>query len=242
MLVVAVIGASFASHAAAGTILDCGFEGSACGISLSIDGTQVGQGTYQIDSTTGRLSLSSPVGGSLGASNVSVNSITGNADPILGFGIGASTGLVGNAFSITLTLPISLSGSIIANSSISYSLTALSGAGAQLTPLFGNTLIAQEVDTSIGGLLPLNKGVNAGNTFFFLGGPATNNSPVYTASNVFGGSLQYDLMSLTLAFSLSPSTTAGLSGFVQQVPEPAAVLLLAFGVGVLAWRRRLSDN
>jgi hypothetical protein len=72
-----------------------------------------------------------------------LESINGNVDPILGFGIGASTGAVGNAFSITLTLPIALSGSITADSSISYTLTALTAAGAQLAPLFGKTLIAQ---------------------------------------------------------------------------------------------------
>ena len=79
----------------------------------------------------------------------------------------------------------------------------------------------------------------AGGTFFFLGGPATNASPVYTASNTFTGDLQYDLMSLTVAFSLSANSSVGLSGFVEQVevPEPSAVLLLGLGLGALAWRR-----
>jgi hypothetical protein len=235
---VLLAGLGFASHAAAATILGCGADGSACGISLSIESTQVATGTYEIDPDTGALSLASPVGGSLGTSNLMLESINGNVDPILGFGIGASTGAVGNAFSITLTLPIALSGSITADSSISYTLTALTAAGAQLTPLFGKTLIAQEVDTSIGGLAPLNKGVDAGDTFFFVGGPATMNSPVYTANNVFVGDLQYDLMSLTVAFSLSPNSTAGLSGFVQQVPEPSTGLLFGLGLVVLARRRQ----
>jgi len=232
------LGISFA--ATAGPILDCGSGGANCSIGISIDGVQVGQGSYDIDSTTGAISLSGPSGGALGDSNAVVNSVYGNADPILGFGIGASTGALGNAFSITMTLPIAITGQIIANSSINYSLTALSGAGAQISPLFGNVLIAREVDTSIGGLSPLNKGVDAGGTFFFLGGPATNPSPVYTASNTFTGSLQYDLMSVTLAFSLSANSSVDMSGFVQQVesvPEPAAVLLLALGFGALVWRR-----
>jgi hypothetical protein len=140
-----------------------------------------------------------------------------------------------------MTLPISLTGSIVANSSIGYSLTSLSSAGAQLSPFLpgGKTMIAQEVDTSIGGLAALNKGVDAGSTFFFLGGPATFGSPTYTASNVFVGDLQYDLMSITVAFSLSKQTSVGVSGFVQQVPEPFTGLLLALGLGVLAWRRNL---
>jgi hypothetical protein len=242
-LSVLIVGLGVASHASATTILDCGSDGSACGISVSIEGEQVATGTYEIDPDTGALSLSSPVGGSLGSSTVVVDNINGNVDPILGFGIGASTGAVGNAFSIALTLPIALSGPINADSSISYTLSSLSAVGAQLTPLFGKTLIAQELDTSIGGLSPLNKGVDAGDTFFFVGGPATNNSPVYTASNLFVGDLQYDLMSLTVAFSLSPETTAGLSGFVQQlpqhppIPEPSAGVLLVLGLVVLARRR-----
>jgi hypothetical protein len=240
LFIVLVAGLGFASNASAGIILDCGSDGTACGISLSIDGTQVATGTYQIDPDTGALSLSAPVVGSAGGSTVSVNNINGNADPILGFGIGSSTGAAGNAFSITLTLPIALSGPINADSSISYSLSSLTDAGAQLAPLFGKTLIAQEVDSSIGGLIPLNKGVDAGDTFFFLGGPATNNSPVYTASNSFAGDLQYDLMSITVAYTLSANTTAGLSGFVQQLPVPepsSAFLLLGLGVVLLARRR-----
>lgn len=238
---VLLLGLGFASQSTAGTILDCGSDGSACGISLSIEGTQVATGTYEIDPDTGALSLASPVGGSLGSSSVMLDNINGNVDPILGFGIGASTGALGNSFSITLTLPIALSGPINADSSINYTLTALSVAGAQLAPLFGNTLIAQEVDSSIGGLTPLNKGVDTGSTFFFVGGPATNPSPVYTASNTFVGDLQYDLMSVTVAFTLSPQTTAGLSGFVQQlpVPEPSTGVLLALGLVVLARRRSL---
>jgi hypothetical protein len=241
LVVVLLVVLGFASNAIAGTILGCGADGSACGISVSIDGTQVATGSYEIDPETGALSLSSPVGGSVGSSNVMVDNISGNADPILGFGIGSSTGATGNSFSITLTLPIALSGPINANSSINYTLTSLTGAGAQLAPLFGTTLIAQEVDSSIGGLAPLNKGVDVGGTFFFVGGPATNPSPVYTASSVLTGDLQYDLMSVTIAYTLSPNTTAGLSGFVQQVPvpEPSTAMLLALGLVVLARRRSL---
>ena len=235
---VLLIGSS--APASAGTI-GCGADGSLCTLSLSIDGSPVAAGTYAIDPKTGDVSLSAPLGGAANGGTVWVNSLNGNADPILGFNTSAGTGsLNGNSFSITFNLPIALSGPINANSSVSYSLTATSAAGAQIQPLFGKTVIAQEVDTTPGGLVPLNKGVDVGNTFFFLTGPLTQNSPVYTASNTFTGNLAYDLMSVTVAFSLSKSSNVGVSGFVQQlaVPEPMTLGLISLGLAGLAVVRR----
>jgi hypothetical protein len=120
---------------------------------------------------------------------------------------------------------------------VSYSLTSLTSAGAQIDPLSGTVVVAQEIDTSPGGLSPLNKGVDVGNRFFFVGGPQTQNSPVYTATSTLIGDLAYDLMSVTVAFSLSPNSQVGVSGFVEQlpapVPLPAAVWLLGSGLIVL---------
>jgi hypothetical protein len=87
----------------------------------------------------------------------------------------------------------------------------------------------------------LNKGVDVGDRFFFTGGPQTQNSPVYTASNTFTGDLAYDLMVVKVDFSLSADSTVGLSGFVQQVvvPVPAAVWLFGSGlIGLIAVARR----
>ncbi len=127
-----------------------------------------------------------------------------------------------------------MSGPINANSSVSYSLTSLTNAGAQISALSsGKVVVADEVDTSVGGLAALNKGVNVGDTFFFLGGPQTQNSPVYTASNTFNGNIAYDLMSVTVAFSLSANSNVGLSGFVQQTPVPVPAALWLFGSGLL---------
>ena len=166
---------------------------------------------------------------------MSLNNVNGNIDPIIGFGLGASTaGAIGSTFGFTFNLPIALAGQINANSSVSYSLTSLSSAGAQIAPIGGNIVSAYEVDTSVGGLDPLNKGVDVGDKFFFTGGPLTMNSPVYTASNSFTGDLAYDLMTVKVDFSLSAYSRVGISGFVQQlevVPVPAAVWL--FGSGLL---------
>jgi hypothetical protein len=228
----------------AGTI-DCGPDGSLCAMTLSIDGNVVGSGTYTIDPLTGDVSLAAPVWGQANGGSVYVNSMNGNADPILGFSTSAGTGAGGNAFSITFTLPIALSGPINANSSVSYSLTGTTVAGAQIAPLFGNVVLAREVDTSIGGLPPLDKGVDVGNTFFCAPGPCNQNSPIYTASNAFVGNLAYDLMSVTVAFSLSPNSNVGVSGFVQQlpVPEPGTLVMLSSGLlGLVAYGRRYSRS
>src|SRR5262249_37717801 len=135
------------------------------------------------------------------------------------------------------SLPISLSGQLAANSSVSYSLTALSSAGAEVQPLLGaHVVTAQEVDSAVGGIPPLNKGVDVGDTFFFTVGPMTENSPVYTASSTLTGNPLYNLMSETVAFSLSGNSQVGMSGFVQQepVPLPAPIWLMLSGMGGLA--------
>ena len=193
------------------------------------------------------VAFSAPASNALAATSdsnkeaVTVTSLSGNLDPILAFSLSASTDAIGKTFSFAFSMPIGLSGPIDANSSVSYSLTSLSPAGAQITPLFGNLVVAQEVDTSIGGLAPLNMGVDVGNTFSFLGGPLTSSSPVYTARDSFIGSLQYDLMSIIVSFALSPYSQVGVSGFVQQVsavPEPGSVALMLIGMFAIAAARR----
>lgn len=231
------------SAASGGTIVDCGPGGAACAVALSIDGTQVANGTFQIDSTTGDIIWPGELSGSLGESTLTVQNVTGNADPILGYATSASTGGVGGAFSITFTLPIALSGPIDAAAQVSYSLTGTTAPGAQISPLFGNVALAREVDTSVGGLPPLDKGVDVGSTFFCTPGPCNSTSGTFAATNQFVGNLAYDLMSVTVAFSLSPSSNVGISGFVQQlpVPEPSTASLLSLGiliVAVVARRKR----
>jgi len=218
----------------------CTVDDPRCGFTISVDGQELGAGFYSIDAKTGDLTITNPVSVQAGELTAQVGGIWGNADPILGFNASAGTGATGGTFSFTFFLPIALSGPLTANSSVSYSLTSQTAAGAQIAPLFGKTVIAQEVDTSVGGLSPLNKGVDVGNTFFFLGGPQTLNSPVYTAASLLTGNLAYDLMSVTVAFSLSAKSNVGLSGFVQQtvVPVPAAVWLFGSAVGLLAAIRR----
>jgi hypothetical protein len=247
----AILSGMFSLGLAHGAVVQCGTATCSSGFKLDFQGTSgVGTGELLYDAKTGDISLNTNLDSTTGnvsetgggglmwtmgdGSTISVGSLSGNADPILGFGLGASTSSTGSTFGFTFNLPIALQGPINADSSVSYSLTSTTAAGAQIAPVVGSNIVsAFEVDTSVGGLLSLNKGVDIGSTLFFTGGPLTQNSPVYTASNTFTGNLAYDLMTVKVDFSLSADSTVGLSGFVQQVavPIPAAVWL--FGSGLL---------
>ena len=239
-----------ASLVQAGTIIQCGAALCSSDFNIMFNDQDAGGGELIYDAETGNIVLNTDPDSITGnnvmiqdgsviwamgdGSTISVDELYGNADPILGFGIGASTaGVGGSTFSFTFNLPIALEGTIFANSSVSYSLSSLSDAGAQVAPVGSNIVTALEVDTSVGGKDTLNKGVDVGDTFFFLGGPDIQSSSTFTASNSFTGDLAYDLMIVKIDFSLSADSTVGISGFVQQVvvPIPAAVWL--FGSGLL---------
>ncbi len=230
----------------AGSIVQCGEAICSTTYDVSIgDLTIRDAGTLVYDAKTGEISLGSEINTfSDGAGNsLSVNSLGGNADPILLFGVGATTGANSSSFGFTFNLPVQIAGQISANSSVSYSLTAGTAAGAQITPIFTNVVSAFELDTDIGGLGSLNKGVDVGNTFGFVPAgvlPETQNSPVYTASNTFTGSLAYDLMVVKIDFGLTANSAVGISGGVQQViPVPAAVWLFGSGlIGLIGVARR----
>ena len=236
------------TQAQAGTIVQCGNALCSSDFTIMFNGMSAGGGELLYNSETGDISLNTDqttiVGSGVATDNggimwtmdtgetVSVGSLYGNADPILGFGLGASTGDLSSTFGFTFNLPIALTGQINASSSVSYSLSSLSSDGAQITAN-GNVVTASEVDTSVSGLGFLNKGVDVGDTFGFLGGPQTQNSSVFTASSSFTGDLAYDLMEVKVDFALTANSSVGISGFVQQtvVPVPAAVWL--FGSGLL---------
>jgi hypothetical protein len=195
----------------------------------------------QKTSTTGRANPDGSFSWAGNGAAVSILNVSGNSDPILGFSVAASTGASAQTFAFTFNLPVAISGPIASHSKVSYSLTANSAAGAQIQPLSGHTVIAQEVDTTVGGLSPLNKNVDVGDTFFFTGGPNTINSPVYEKFGSLTGNLQYDMMSVTLTFSLSANSSVGVSGFVEQtaVPVPAAAWLMGSALaGLFGVRRR----
>lgn len=233
----------------AGTIVQCGSTTCSSGFDIMLGNTAMGSGELLYDSGTGNIWLNTDMSSitgeasvaangsivwTMGESAVEVNWLSGNADPVLDFGVSASTGDSGGTFSFSFDLPIALQGPINASSSVSYSLTSGTSAGAQIgTTITPNIVSAFEVDTSVGGLDPLNKGVDVGNTFGFTGGPLTQDSQIFTASNTFTGNLAYDLMAVNINFSLSANSSVGVSGFVQQTPVPVPAAVWLFGSGLL---------
>lgn len=244
-------------NAGTASIAQCGTASCSQSFSVSMNGNAIGAGSLKYDARTGDITLdTSDISGAgtinnsggitwdMGNNNTaSVNSLTGNADPILGFAVAASTGAAGATFAFAFDLPIAISGPITTKASTSYTLTSLSNAGAQIQGIGGNKVVQSwDVDTSVGGIGTLNKNVDVGDTHFHLGGPTTSNSPVYSDTDSIVGSLAYDLMSIQVAFSLSANSTVGISGFVEQtpVPVPGAAWLMLTGIGFLAARRKVS--
>jgi hypothetical protein len=214
---------------------------AACTWSL-VAGTSTDSGTFSIDPSTGAISGGLPNwSGSGMTASVSLNGLS-NSDPLLGFNFSAGTSTAASNFSLTLTMPVAESGPIAANSSVSYSLTANTSAGASVQATSGHVVTAFEESTLSGGPAPLNKGVDVGGNFSFTGGPQVQPSPVYTAANLFSlaAGNQYNEMVVTVAFNLSAQSNVGLSGFVQQlpVPLPASVwLFLSAALGVFGLAR-----
>lgn len=201
--------------------------------------TTVTTGTFNVDPISGAISLN-PVNWQSSGTSASL-SLNGNSDPTLGFNFSAGTAGTAETFSLTLSMPISESGRIDASSSVGYTLTSLSNGGASIAPTAGHVVTAEEISTVAGGPAPFNKGVDVGEAFGFSGGPATHNpAQPFTANDMFSlaaGNL-YNLMSVTVAFSLSANSQVGISGFVQQtpVPLPPGLLLFLSGVTGLIWR------
>lgn len=242
----------FSLSLAHGTVVQCGTATCSSGFDLVFNGNAAGGGELLYDATTGDISLNTAENSITGpgevtqgggimwtmgdGSTLSVGSLSGNADPILIFAIGATTQGTGSTFGFNFDLPIAIAGPINASSSLSYSLTAGGpGSTALIQPLNTKVAIASEVDTD-NGLGVLNKGVDVGDAFSYTPGttdPLTANSQVFSATNQFTGNLAYDLMSVQIDFSLSSNSAVGLSGSVSQIPVPLPPAVWLFGSGLL---------
>ena len=200
-------GLLFMASVNAGTIAQCGATSCSQSFTISADGTQWGTGQLVYDAKTGEISLDTTnvkgnanvdstgaITWNVGSGNTAtVSSLFGNADPILGFSLSASTGASGATFAFAFDLPIAISGPIITKASTNYSLTSVSGPGAEIKGIGGNKIVQSwDVDTTFGGIGSLNKNVDVGDDYLHFGSPVTSGSPVYTATSSIVGDLAYD--------------------------------------------------
>lgn len=243
-ILAASVGAIFCvlGNSAHADVVPC--TASTCMWTFAVGGVTKESGTYTVNPTTGAISITgNDSWGTAGGLSASVSGLTVNSDPILGFNFSAGTGSSANSFSFTVSMPIALAGEILANSSASYSLTGTSSSGAGVTPLSGSHVVtAFEESTISGGPSPLNKGVDIGGSFSFGTGPQTQNSPVYTAANMFAlaAGNQYNEMVINVSFNLTASSNVGISGFVEQTPVPLPAsgwLLLSGALGLFGLTR-----
>jgi hypothetical protein len=239
-------------------------EGAGCGVTFSIDGTQVGTISVSVDAKTGNIITNEGAGTfwlndeqTVGISGVSMG---GNVDPTLIWAFSAiNTSSIARSFSAAFNAPLVpnwTAGQVIqAYGDVAYTLTApnggtinavnfsddIEGASAAVDDkTFGEYTVVNYFDLTTTGA-PVDKGVDVGFTFSKAAGGSVT-SPVYSDTATFVAPATLTTMSAVVAFSLTPNTSAGLSGMlVQSVPEPESYALVVSGlavVGAMAARRR----
>lgn len=205
-----------------------------CTWEMSVNGTSVMSGSYTSDPETGNLFFGGMTITGDGYT-ISLDSMSGNIDPLLGFGLGAtntSGGLMTYAFSFSLPLG-GLSVPIDTYAELGTTLTAFTDAGGSVFATSGTGFIVDSQDIALNPFSSVDKGVDVGAGLSTSSQGTVQNIESATSSILSGG--PYDLMSVVVAFGLEDQTGVGFSGFVEQVavvPVPAAVWL--FGTGLIA--------
>ncbi len=171
----------------------------------------------------GRLYLGAPAALTTPGWEASISTISGQADPALNFAIVATNlGVDPVSFNFSFSIPVALSGTIVAHSALTYGLASPTSGAITIAPTGTHILTAFEEDTDPGGLGSLNKGLDIGTGLSCLTPTTGCNSGVFVGSNVFTGDLAYDLMVVNLGFTLSPGAEVSMAGFVEQVLAVAA--------------------
>jgi hypothetical protein len=207
-----------------------------CTWEISVDGNVVMDGMYISDPDTGDISLASPVSMDGAGFSVNLDSMFGNVDPLLGFGLGATnTSGAFKSFAFAFSLPLGgLAVPINTYAEIGTTLTAFTDAGGSVVPTLGGGKIVDSQDLAFSpSFSSVDKGVDVGNAKSTATQGTVFDFDSASASILSGG--PFDTMSVVVAFGLTDQTGVGLSGFVEQtaVPVPAAVWLMGSGLVVL---------
>jgi hypothetical protein len=217
----------------AGTVSGCTEQ--TCTWEIFVDGATVMTGSYVSDPETGDISFGG-TGDIIGEGYiVSLDGMSGNIDPVLGFGLGASntSGSI-KTFAFAFSLPLgglTAPPTINTNSQLGTTLTAFTGAGGSVFPTLGGGNIVDSQDIMINPFVSVDKGVDIGAGLSVVGMGTATNIENAASSIVSGG--PFDIMSVTVAFGLADQTGVGFSGFVQQTPVPIPPAVWLFGSGLL---------
>ena len=223
----------------AGLVTECGMS---CTWEISVDGKVVMDGMYDVDAETGDIILAEPVSMTGMGFSVSISEMSGNIDPILGFGLGATnTSGINKTFAFAFSLPLGgLPVPISTYAEVGTTLSAFTDAGGTVFATSGTGKIVDSQDLSFSPTFAsVDKGVDVGNTF-----TTSSKGTVFdfdSASGLISSGGPFDTMSVIVAFGLTDQTGVGLSGFVEQtvIPVPAAVWLFGSGlIGLIAIARR----
>lgn len=215
----------------AGLITGC--TADTCTWEISVDGKIMMSGMYTADTVTGDIILNNPVSLTGDGFSFYLSEMSGNLDPVLGFGLGATntSGDLKN-FAFAFSLPLGgLPTPISTKAQLGTTLTAFSAAGGSVFPILGSGTIVDSQDIKISPYLNDDKNVDIGAGLSVTGKGGALNDENATGSIISGG--PYDLMSVTVAFGLTDQTGVGFSGFVEQVAVPVPAAAWLFGTGLL---------
>ena len=209
-----------------------GCTDTTCTWEIQVDGQSVMNGSYVTDAD-GNISLANPVTVSGSGYTVSLTDMSGNIDPVLGFGLGATnSSATPKTFAFAFSLPLGgLPVPINTKSQLGTTLTAFTSAGGSVFPTLGGGKIVDSQDIALSPFASVDKGVDIGDAFSVVGQNTVVRTENAAGSITTGG--PFDLMSVTVAFGLTAQTGVGFSGFVEQTPVPVPAAVWLFGSGLL---------